>query len=145
MPYKNIEINTANTVYNQAPQQSQFYKGFSTVGASTYGNQLYDIDLIKQDILNHFNTKKGQRLMNPDFGCIIWDLLMEPMTDQVKELLVDDITKICNFDPRAVPTEITLNDYPSGYVVELTIQIRDTDQSSSMKMIFDQKLGLSVQ
>ena len=83
--------------------------------------------------------------MNPDFGCIIWDLLMEPMTDRVKELLVDDITKICNFDPRAVPTEITLNDYPSGYVVELTIQIRDTDQSSSMKMIFDQKLGLSVQ
>jgi hypothetical protein len=145
MPYKNIEIDNANTVYKQAAQQSHFYKGFSTVDNTNTGTQLYDFDLIKQDILNHFNTKKGQRVMNPEFGSIIWDLIMEPMTEQVKELLVADITKICNFDPRVVPIQMNLNEYPSGYLLELTLQIKGTDQSSSMRLAFDQKTGLSIQ
>ena len=145
MPYKNIEINNVGTVAQSNVQQSHFYKGFSTVDNTNTGNQLYDFDLIKQDILNHFNTKKGQRVMNPEFGSIIWDLIMEPMTDQVKELLVADITKICNFDPRVIPIQMNLTDYPSGYMLELTIQIKGTDQSSSMKLTFDQQNGLSIQ
>ena len=50
------------------------YKGFSTV-AGVKSNQLYDLDIIKQDLINHFYTRKGERVMNPDFGSIIWDLL----------------------------------------------------------------------
>jgi len=74
MPYKNIEIESAEQVYQQSEQSDHFYKGFSSVNASNFGNKLFDFDLIKQDILNHFNTKKGERLMNPNFGSIIWDL-----------------------------------------------------------------------
>ena len=54
------------------------FKGFSTIDKVRAPYTLTDIDLVKRDLLNHFYTKKGERLMKPNFGSIIWDLLMEP-------------------------------------------------------------------
>lgn len=144
MSYKNIILNDNNAVYQQAAKQSHFYKGFSTVIAGT-STKIYDFELIKQDIINHFKTRKGERVMNPNFGSIIWDLLMEPFTDRVRELLVQDITRICNFDPRATPTQIDLTEYSNGYVVELTLLLNATNESSNLKLSFDQTIGLQVQ
>jgi phage baseplate assembly protein W len=132
-------------MYQQAAKTSHFYKGFSTVNEANIGNRLYDFDLIKQDIINHFNTRKGSRLMLPEFGSIIWDLLMEPLTDQIRDLLTADIKTICNFDPRVTPTQIDLTEYSTGYVLELTLLLVGTDVSSNMKLAFDQKIGLRSQ
>lgn len=145
MPYKNIEINNATDVLQQPIKQNQFYKGFSSVDTTRMNTRLYDYDIIKQDIINHFMTKKGERLMNPRFGSIIWDLLMEPLTDEVRQLLTDDITEICNSDPRVTPTQIQLTEFESGYILELTLTLNGTDQSFNLQLTFDQQLGLSTQ
>ena len=83
--------------------------------------------------------------MNPEFGTIIWDMLMEPLTDDTKNVLLQDITKICKFDPRAYPLQINLVEYEQGYLVEITLMLKNTDQSSVLRLAFDQKLGLQVQ
>ena len=145
MPYKNLEINPVKYNQNFTAKTTQFYKGFSTVNPLSTGSKLYDFDLIKQDILNHFNTRKGTRVMNPEFGTIIWDLLMEPLTDLNRQLLSQDIKTICSFDPRAYPTQIDINEYQQGYLVEITLNLRNTDQTRVLKLAFDQKLGLQTQ
>ena len=142
MPYKNLEISNAGTQQQATTKQSHYYKGFSSVGTTSYGTRLYDFSLIQQDIINHFNTRKGERVMNPDFGCIIWDLLMEPLTDRIKDQLSDDITKICNNDPRVYPTKIDLTEYDSGYILEVTLVLRGTDQSATLRLDFNQGIGL---
>jgi hypothetical protein len=83
--------------------------------------------------------------MNPTFGTIIWDILMEPMTPAIRDALNQDIKLICNSDPRAVPVQMNLTEYPTGYIVEITMKLKGTDQSSSMKLTFDQNIGLIVQ
>jgi hypothetical protein len=83
--------------------------------------------------------------MNPTFGTIIWDILMEPMTDDIYDLLSQDITKICNSDPRIAPTQINVNEFEGGYLVEISLQLVGTDQSTSLVLNFNQKSGLSVQ
>ena len=83
--------------------------------------------------------------MNPSFGSIIWDLLMEPLTEQIREALIADINRICTFDPRVTPTQMDLTEYQNGYLLELTLVMNGTDQSSNMKLTFDQSIGLSVQ
>jgi hypothetical protein len=83
--------------------------------------------------------------MNPTFGTVIWDVLMEPMTDEIYDLLSQDITSICNSDPRVVPTQINLNELDGGYLIEATIQLVGTDQSTSLKLFFNQEVGLVVQ
>jgi len=55
------------------------YNGFSSQETKS-SFKLYDIDLVKQDIINHFYIRKGEKLMNPDFGTVIWDLLFEQFT-----------------------------------------------------------------
>lgn len=145
MPYKNIEINRTSYSNQHTAKASQFYKGFSTVNPANQGSKLYDFELIKQDIINHFNTRKGQRVMNPEFGTIIWDLIMEPLTPQVKDLLTQDIKTICSFDPRVYPMQIDINEYEQGYLVEITLALKNTNQSTTMKLAFDQKVGLRVQ
>lgn len=145
MPYKNTEINVEKYNSQHTEQLSQVYKGFSTVDVTNYGGKLYDFDLIKQDILNHFNTRKGERLMNPTFGTIIWDLLMEPLTEEIRDLLATDVTDICNFDPRVYPSQIKINEYEQGYLIEITLNLKNTDQSEVMQLAFDQRIGLSVQ
>jgi len=144
MPYKNIEIGNPSTVLQRALQTSQFYKGFSSA-PDVPGSKLFDFDLIKQDLFNHFNTRKGERVMNPAFGTIIWDLLMEPMTDDVRNALRDDISRICNSDPRITPIQINMIERENGYLLELTLLLNGTDQSTQLVLAFDQKIGLSMQ
>jgi phage baseplate assembly protein W len=145
MTYKSLEITNASTVQKQPVKTSQFYKGFSSVDIANTANKLYDIDIIRQDLINQFKTKKGERLMNPTFGTIIWDVLMEPMTDEIYDLLSEDITAICNSDPRVVPTQINLNEFEGGYLIEVSIQLVGTDQSANLRLAFNQESGLIIQ
>ncbi len=145
MPYKNIEIESAELVYQKPSKTSHFYKGFSTIDPDNSNSRLYDFDLVKQDILNQFRTRKGERVMNPSFGSIIWDLLMEPLTDEVREALNQDIVEICNSDPRVIPTRLDVTEYDNGFILDITLVLKGTDQSANMKLMFDQKIGLSVQ
>ena len=145
MPYKNLEINPANYNSQHTNKLTHYYKGFSTVNPDNRGSTLYDFNLIKQNILNHLNTRKGQRVMNPKFGTIIWDILMEPLTLQVRNALTKDIEEICTFDTRVYPTQIQINEYEQGYVIDIILVMKNTDQSEAIKLTFDQKIGLSLQ
>ena len=145
MAYKTLVITTQDSIYQQAAKQDHFYKGFSTVDTTNEGNNLFDIDLIKQDIINHFNTKRGERVMKPEFGSIIWDLIMEPLTDDTTELLKNDIKAVCTADPRVNPTQMDLTEYQDGYLLELTLEVIGTDQSSNMKITFNRETGTAIQ
>jgi phage baseplate assembly protein W len=76
------------------------FKGFSTVDNIRAPYSLYDVELAKRDLLNEFYTRKGERLMRPNFGSIIWDLLMEPEDESTEQLIKEDIEKIVSKDPR---------------------------------------------
>jgi phage baseplate assembly protein W len=145
MPYKNLEINVQNYSSQHTDVLTHYYKGFSTVNPDNRASKLYDFDLIKQNILNHFNTRKGQRVMNPTFGSIVWDVLMEPLTPQIKMALTKDVEDICNLDPRVYPTEIQITEYEQGYLIDVALSMKNTDQSSTLRMAFDQKIGLVLQ
>lgn len=145
MPYKSLVINNPNAVYQQpVKQKSHLYKGFSSLDDSNPSARLFDLDLIKQDILNQFNTKKGSRVMKPNFGSDIWDILMSPMTDAVRERLTKDVQTVCTADPRVTPTQMDLVEYTNGYILELTLVLKGTNQSSSMKITFNQDIGLAT-
>ena len=144
MAYKNIEINNSSVVQQQAVKNTQFYRGFTSSG-NQHSTKLFDFDLICRDILNHFNTRKGERVMNPTFGSDIWSLLMEPLTDEVKDILTADINRICTSDPRVTPIQMDLIEVENGYILELTLLLNGTDQTRNMRLQFDQKIGLIVE
>ena len=54
--YKEINVDGKTDVV-QTQKTSQIYKGTSTVSDDSKSFSLYDINLIKQDLLNHFKRK----------------------------------------------------------------------------------------
>jgi len=118
------------------------YKGFSTVNSDTENFALYDFQLIQQDLLNHFHTRQGERLMNPEFGTIIWDLLFEPLTDQLKDLIVQNVNTIINYDPRITASQVSVSQYNTGIQLECVLTYLPYNISQSMQLKFDQANGL---
>jgi len=143
MAYKNIVITPPNLRNVTSQQVSQFYRGFSTVDTQSTSVKLFDQELIKQDILNQFNTRKGERLMNPEFGSIIWDLIYEPLTPSVKQQISTDIDRILESDPRVIPTAVNIVEQDYGFLLELTLTYKNLDVSDSMILSFDKRVGLA--
>ncbi len=114
-----------------------FYRGYNTVGVTFGSTRLEDRELIKRDLLNHFHIRKGEKLMNPDFGTIIWDHLYDPMTEDVKQSIVDDVTRIVNSDPRTQATNIILSEYELGLQVEVELFYRELDLSEALLLQFN--------
>jgi phage baseplate assembly protein W len=120
------------------------YRGYNTVNNNTPKTRLEDSDLIKRDLANHFNIRKGEKLMRPDFGTIIWDALFEPMTEDLRDAIVDDATRIINYDPRLIPDSILVDEYDQGIIIELRVRFRTTNQAETLKFLFDQNLNSVV-
>ena len=136
--YKNITVSTSSV---DEPITSKRYRGISTVGDRKNFN-LYDINIIKQDIINHFHIRKGEKLHNPDFGTIIWDVLFDPLTTDLKEAIINNVTEIINYDPRVRVDSVTVDSYESGIQIEATLRYLTYSISETMRLKFDQTSGL---
>jgi phage baseplate assembly protein W len=145
MPYKNQIIQPANYSEQHRLQTSQFYKGFSTLDPQQRNSKLYDFDVIKQDLMNHFSTRKGERVMNPEFGSIIWNVLFEPFTQEIRNAVEADIKQIINSDPRITSPVINIAEAEYGLLLEVTMTFTGTDQSQTMRLVFDKNAGLTAQ
>ena len=137
----------ATRLYNQqtAAQRSatvtqnrgQFtYKGFSSNEANK-NFKLYDINLVKQDLINHFYIRKGEKLENPEFGTVIWDMLFEPFTPDVKEIIAKDVEAIINYDPRFAVTEINIDSTDQGMRIQADLVYIPFNINERMTLNFD--------
>lgn len=117
------------------------YRGFSTVGRDKK-YRLTDFDLVKQDIINHFYIRKGEKLMNPGFGTIIWNVLHEPLTDDLKSVIISDIKSIANYDPRVSFDNIVITEYEQGIQIELQLRYVQTNQSNLLSLQFNNQTNL---
>lgn len=98
------------------------YRGFSTQGAErTREWASNDVELVKRDLMNHFMTSVGERVMRPEYGCKIWDYLHEPLTPVLREQIIEEAIRICKSDPRCEVSNVFLFDFDNGLRIELTL------------------------
>jgi phage baseplate assembly protein W len=138
--YKDIVLKSKKT--SNSPLGARAYKGISTVDPNANSFNLYDIALIKQDLLNHFHIRQGEKLENPEFGTIIWDALFEPLTEGMKQAIVENVTQIVNYDPRVQVNSVTVDTYESGIQIECDLTYLPYNISESMRLKFDESQGL---
>jgi phage baseplate assembly protein W len=117
---------------------SRTYKGMSTVGRRPGSSALYDIALIKQDLINHFYIRQGERIGNPEFGCIIWDYIFDPLTETAKDQILKNVTDIVNYDPRVRVEDIIVSQYETGLQVECNLSYLPYNISEFLQFRFDQ-------
>lgn len=135
--YKRVTVNNAP----QVATVGRKYRGFSTV-ADSKSFSLYDFELIKQDLINHFHIRQTEKLSDPEFGTIIWDILYEPFTVEVQEAIIEDVTRIINYDPRIQAQNIEIDTYEQGIQIECSITVLPFDITDQLRFRFDKENGL---
>ena len=102
---------------------------------------MYDFECAKQDLLNRLTIRKGERVENPEFGTIIYDLLFEQFTDSLKEAVTDDITQNLNADPRIGVEEIRVTEAEHGIAIQASIRYVPLDITEKMQFIFTEDMA----
>jgi len=135
--YKRVTISNSK----QTATSGRTYRGFSTV-ANTKSFSIYDFELIKQDLINHFHIRQTEKLSDPTFGTIIWDILYEPFTVEVQEAIIDDVTRIVNYDPRIQASSIEIDTYEQGIQIDCAITFLPFGVTDQLRFKFDKDNGL---
>ena len=116
---------------------SPSFIGFSTINKKKPPYTLTDFELVKTDLLNHFSTRKGERVMLPGFGTIIYDLLMDPLDNTTKDLIIEDATRIIEAEPRVKIDSIKLSEHDSTILLETQLVYLPLGITEDLAIQFD--------
>lgn len=118
------------------------FRGFSTVDKVKAPFGLSDIELVKRDLLNEFYTRKGERVMRPNFGSIIWDLLMNPEDTFTIDEIRDDIERIVAKEQRVQLLDVNIftSDHSVRAEVELNYVILNSKDTLFLEFITEQQV-----
>jgi len=104
-------------------QLQRYFIGFSTLDSATTGvRTVYDIELINRDLMTSFQTRVGERVLRPNWGCRLWDYLMEPLTPASREQIIQEAIRICELDQRCILHDVQVSDYNQGFRIDTTLE-----------------------
>jgi len=118
---------------------SHLFIGFSTqnIVPGATRTTLYDLDLVKTDLLNQFMTRKGERLMLPNYGTNIWDKLFEPLTEATKTSILQDVLEVVNSEPRVTLQDFNMYEQNYGIVIDLSLLYVPWSVVDTLSLNFD--------
>lgn len=121
------------------------FKGFTTLDRVKAPFTITDQELIKRDLLNEFYTKKGERVMLPNFGTIIWDLLMEPSDDELVALVTEDIERIVKKDRRVELINTTIYVSEHSIAADVELKYLPFESVESLYLIFEKEMDEGIE
>lgn len=110
-------------------------------GNTGYFNQAFSsFEQAKANLKNLLLTKKGERVMQPNFGTGIHELLFEPMTDEFETKLQETITKNVNYwlpyiNIEEIDIEMT-DEMKDRHTANMTIQFTVGNQIDTQQITF---------
>jgi len=112
------------------------YRGFSTIERFKKF-KMTDLELVKQNLFNHFNIRKGEKLMQPGFGSQIWSMMFEPLDEQTKSMIEADVKKVVGYDPRTKVNNVIVTQYEHGVQLDIEMEYLPTNKSDTLRLNFD--------
>jgi len=93
-----------------------------------------DILQARENLINLLLTKKGERVLNPDFGSELLYVLFEPNIDSLKEVVIDIITTAVERQlPYIVLNEIDVATFETDPNLQNSIRVKITFSVSSVE------------
>lgn len=116
--------------------------GGGSVFALSYTTEEQAISNLKNLIL----TRKGERLMQPEFGTVLYDSLFEQNTDTLLETIEDGLRKdIAYWLPYIIITKLDVQPNTDNYSINISIVFKVTQQGSNQTItIFVSQQGIEL-
>jgi len=96
------------------------------------------IDDLERSIRVVLLTAPGERLMRPEFGCRIWDLLFEPVTPNLLGLIASAVYEaLGQWEPRVQVDEVVpVPDVDDGGLVRVTVTYHVKATNDRRNLVF---------
>lgn len=113
-------------------------------GKSGYFEQSFDnLVQAKSNIINLLKTRKGERILNPEFGSELYNLIFDPNDSSIELLIKDTIIEEVN---RWIPTiqinNIKINrSFTDTYIIEILLDFslrRDPNNNDIVEFIISE-------
>ena len=88
------------------------------------------------DLINHFNIRKGEKLMNPDFGSNIKLMVMEQLDESTKQAIITDVNEVINNDPRLKASSVDLIEFEQGIQINIQMVYPEYDISNTINLTY---------
>ncbi len=116
----------------------RYFVGFSTQNSARTGvSTFYDIDLVNIDLMTSFMTRVGERVMRPDWGCKLWDYLMEPFTTMLQQQIISETQRICNLDTRTQFINMQIYQLDHGFRIDVLLNYVPWNVTSNFSVNFE--------
>lgn len=115
------------------------FTGFNTINRNQNNNKLIDLELVKRDLLNNFYTRRGERVMYPNFGSIIWDMLFDPLTESNLDIISEDVNRIINNEPRVTLNTTNIRETEFGIEINIELTFTPLNAVDTLTLTFDRR------
>ena len=115
---------------------------FKDIKRTTQQVQQNHIELVKQDLLNNFNIRKGEKLENPNFGTNLWNYLFDPLDADTKDAVIREVEAVINYDPRVALDQLEVFEAENGLQVKITVLYIGYAIGETLNLLFDSEQGL---
>jgi len=102
---------------------SDFLTSFDTSAGDIF--KIINEDSVAQSIRNIVLTDRGERVMNPEYGCDIRALLFENFSPGTEQVIKNTVTDAINaYEPRAKILDVRITPLPDNNIVSVSIVFR---------------------
>jgi phage baseplate assembly protein W len=112
--------------------------GFNTVGQSKKFT-LTDFDLVKQDLINAFNIRQGEKPGRPAYGTTLWSFLFENLDQTTETAIINEVQRVASSDPRVLVQDVNVYARDNGILLEIQVSVVPSTDAQRLSIFFDQQ------
>ncbi len=109
-----VELTKQRSIYVGGTFDTDLGKGFRRTG----------IELVKKDLLYHIFTRRGDRVMMPEFGTDIQDMTFEPNDAMTQNRILGEIQAVIDHDPRVELIQSVIEVDEDNYKISVEVVLR---------------------
>lgn len=115
--------------------------GYTTRGETITSKQLTGVELAKQDLMNHFSIRKGEKWTNPEFGSNLPYYVFQPLDEATVDLIEQDVYDVVTYDPRFRLMEqgVIVEEDNSSVTVIVRLFYLPTTTATQLELKFDRE------
>jgi phage baseplate assembly protein W len=98
----------------------------------------YNYNAIKNSIFNLFNTPKGQKPLNPEFGLNINRYLFNGLSESIAYVIGNDILdNLSRFEPRVkvLNVDVAVDEPKFQYIITLVVVVPNIKKDNKIKLV----------
>ena len=117
--------------------------GYTTINESYTSKNLSGLELAKQDLINHFKIRKGEKWSDPTFGCDLELYIFEPLDQSTQDDINQEVYNVINYDPRFRVDDTNVNVQQDAHSVTISVKLiyLPTTTATELQVKFDREFS----